>query len=323
MRALNDLQEFYLKTLRPDLQVLEDRRKKIVGKLTMIGIPILLIIVATAFFLYVNRGEIQLTLIPGIPGIIIIAVTYHVLTKSYKSDFKSQIISRLVHFIDESLTYQSYQHISLQDFKSARIFRHRVDRYRGDDMVYGTVGATKILFSEIHAEYKTETRDSKGRKQTHWHTIFKGLFFMGDFNKHIQGETFVLPDTAERLFGRLGKKMQSWSKSRGQLVHLEDPEFEENFAVYSDDQVQARYILSTSLMRRILEFKKQSNRQLHMSFLGTKVYIAISFTKNLFEPRLFRTLLDFDPIREYFEDMHLAYSIVEALNLNTRIWTKK
>jgi hypothetical protein len=34
-------------------------------------------------------------------------------------------------------------------------------------------------------------------------------------------------------------------------------------------------------------------------------------------------LLDFDMVREYFEDLTLAYGIVEDLNLNRRIWSKR
>ncbi|MFT5169968.1 MAG: hypothetical protein ACI8Q2_000583, partial [Candidatus Omnitrophota bacterium] len=44
---------------------------------------------------------------------------------------------------------------------------------------------------------------------------------------------------------------------------------------------------------------------------------------NLFEPRIFKTLLDFKPIEEYFEDLSFAIGIVEDLNLNTRIWSKE
>lgn len=50
---------------------------------------------------------------------------------------------------------------------------------------------------------------------------------------------------------------------------LEDPEFEKHFAVYSSDQVQAGYILSTSLMSRIVDFKEKSSRRIHLSFIGS------------------------------------------------------
>jgi hypothetical protein len=53
------------------------------------------------------------------------------------------------------------------------------------------------------------------------------------------------------------------------------------------------------------------------------VFVAVSYTKNLFEPRLFRTILDFELVQEYFEDLQLAIGIVDDLNLNTRIWSKQ
>jgi len=109
---------------------------------------------------------------------------------------------------------------------------------------------------------------------------------------------------------------------RDELIKLDDPEFEKYFVVYSNDQVGARYILSTSLMKRIVDFKKSSNRNIYLSFVGSMVFVGISYSRSLFEPRIFRTLLDFEPIREYFEDLRLAIGIVDDLNLNTRIWTK-
>ena len=179
-------------------------------------------------------------------------------------------------------------------------------------------GATRIKFSEVHAEH--ESGSGKNRRR---YTIFKGLFFIGDFNKDFAGQTVVLPDTAEKLFGRIGQKLQSLNIFRGKLIKLEDPEFERAFAVYGDDQIEARYILSTSLMKRIVDFKKKTNRKIFLSFIGSMVFVAVSYTKNLFEPRIFRTLLDFEPIREYFEDLQLALGIVDDLNLNTRIWSKR
>ena len=180
------------------------------------------------------------------------------------------------------------------------------------------MGKTSLEFSEVHAQHVST--DSEGRRQAS--TVFKGLFLVADFNKSFQGKTFVLPDTAEKLFGSIGSMLQSWNAARGELVKMEDVAFEKEFVVYGDDQIEARYILSTSLMERILAYKKKSNRPVRLSFIGNNVHVAISYKKSLFEPRIFRSLLNFRPIQEYFEDLSLAIDLVEDLNLNTRIWTK-
>lgn len=60
--------------------------------------------------------------------------------------------------------------------------------YNGKDFVGGKVVDTDIAFSEVHAEYKTETIDMKGRKRTNWHTIFKGVLFVAKFPKRAKGK---------------------------------------------------------------------------------------------------------------------------------------
>ena len=200
------------------------------------------------------------------------------------------------------------------------IFTHR---YRGDDYVEGTLASTHVEFSEVHAEYKTQTTNSKGRTQTHWHTIFKGLLFSVDFNKDFNVKTYVLTDTAEKIFGFLGTKLQSMNKSRGELVKLENPEFEESFVAYSSNQIEARYILSSSFMERILAFKKHTKKYIQLSFISSRMYIAVPYHKNLFEPKLFGDIVNFDHIKDYHNDLSLVLDLVNSLNLNTRIWTKK
>ena len=146
------------------------------------------------------------------------------------------------------------------DCLANRIFRMKPDRYRGDDLVTGLLGKTETAFSEIHSEYKT-SRSSKSGTHTTWRTVFKGLFFIAGFNKSFKGETYVLPEVAQKVFGKiLGNLFQPWNRGRGQLVKMEDPTFEMNFVVYGDDQIEARYVLSTSLMKRITDYKKKRKK---------------------------------------------------------------
>ena len=203
----------------------------------------------------------------------------------------------------------------------SQIFLTHPDRYKCEDYVSGKIGETFIEFSEVHSEYKTETTDSKGNHHTEWHNIFMGLFFVAEFNKNFSGTTVVLPDLAEKTFGFLGKIFQSWNLTRkGQLIKLEDPEFEKLFVVYGDDQITARYILTPGLMQRLVEFRNRFNNTVYLSFKDSKVYVAVSINRNLFEPRIFRSNEDFALIKDYFDNLDLAGRIIEELNLNTRIW---
>jgi len=159
MKNLDALRHFYQRDLLGELQRLEQQRLDVAKKLTL-AIVVTLVLAG---------------------GVVLVFGRQFLLAKyfsrGYVSDFKSKIIARIVGFIDESLAYRADAHMSLAEFQGCRLFNRRPDRFRGDDWVGGKVDATTIEFSEIHAEYKTESRDSKGRRRTHWHTIFKGLFF--------------------------------------------------------------------------------------------------------------------------------------------------
>ena len=322
MKTEAEFQEFYQATLLPALRALEARRKQILGRIVLVAGVVLAVALPLAL-LVLSQGSGPSPMIMVIGVVLVggaIGLAARGFSGGYTRDFKDRVIGSIVRFFDDALQYQPYDGIDEGAFHDCGIFTQQIDRYRGDDLVRGRIGETEIAFSEVHAEYKTTTTDSKGRRQTHWHTIFRGLFFRADFNKNFAGRVVVLPDTAQRLLGSFGQTLQKLSFGRGALIKLEDPEFEKLFVVYGTDQIEARYLLSTSLMRRITDFKQKCGRPLHLAFAGSRIFVAISYDRPLFEPRIFRTLLEPAAVQEYYRDLQLALEIVEDLNLNLRIW---
>ena len=317
-----NLENLYNTELKPKLSELDNQRIAIINKIKRY---ILLSIIPVALSIYFSisfQNPLPTIILVGI-FILISFLKISPLWKEYRSQFKEQVIREIIKFIDSSLSYSPTEKISQSEFVKCGIFRTGIDRYRGDDFVNGTIGSTQMEFSEVHAEYKTTTIDSKGRRRTHWHTIFKGLLFSADFNKEFNIKTYVLTDRAEKMFGFIGTKLQKMNKARGELVKLENPEFESEFAVYSDDQIESRYLLSPSLMERILSFKKQTKKNIQLSFIDSRLYVTVPYRKALFEPKLFGEMINFSDVQEYHNDLSLVISIAETLNLNTRIWTKK
>lgn len=247
--------------------------------------------------------------------------------QAYRGRFKHEIVGRLVAHRYPDATFEPYVGIGIDEFRASRLFRQSIDRYNAEDLIVGRLGATDLRISEVHAEYKTTTTDSKGRPRTQWHTIFRGVLCIADFHKHFGGTTLVVPDGAEGFFGSLGRRLQSLGRafSDAKLVELEDPEFERAFAVYGTDQVEARYILSTSLMRRLLDFRTRMDASVHLAFIDERVYVAVSSGTNHFEPPSIwsaRAAVDEADLAAYLNQVGLAEDVVESLNLNTRIWTK-
>jgi len=314
MKTEEEFKKYYDVNLISKLGDLENDRKKLL-RLT-ISLLLTLACAALIFFFNLNTAVfVGAILVNGTLGAIFLPKFYK-LKKELKDKYKEEIINEMVRFLDPSLTYNSTSFISQSEFENSKIFMRNIDRYRGDDLVVGNIGKTEVRFSELNALY--ETKDKEGTKYV---SLFKGIFFIADFNKDFVGETIVLPDTAEKLFGKLGTMFQKMNISRPDLVKLENPDFEKAFVVYGTDQVEARYILTPALMERIMDFQKKSGK-IYLSFLHSKVYIAISLSKNLFEPPLFKSMLNYKLVEDYFKYLMLIVNIVEDLDLNTRIWSK-
>jgi hypothetical protein len=266
-------------------------------------------------------------------ALLIIGAVYASKATEWRNTFKYRVMTRLVKLFHPSLNYYPHRAIAEQEYHLSMLFHNSPDpdRYRGEDYIEGVIDKTDIRLSELHTEYRQVTYDSKGRRREHWVTIFRGLFISADFHKHFHGVTLVLPDTEQSWLGGFGQWLQSISaklgNQPGELVKMEDPEFERLFKVFSTDQVEARYILTPNMIRRIVEFRNRTKSQVRLSFIASRVFVAISTYHNYFEPpSLFAPadkLLDPSTLAQYFEELKFALAVVDELNLNTRIWTKR
>lgn len=318
-RRRSSFETFYTGELRPVLEELDEARRKILRKLYSAGGMILAAAGAAALLVPALPGQAAHWYFGLAAGAGVgVGLTYVSLARPFVRRFKQDVIARVIRYFDPSLTYAPGEHVSQAQLEDAGMFVQRIDRFDGEDLVRGRIGATDILFSEVHAEHETHSG-----KNTRWHTIFRGLYFIADFNKHFHGLTLVLPDVAERMFGLVGRQLQEWSRGRGELIRLEDAEFEKHFVVYGSDQIEARYILSPALMQRIVRFRQKEDRKIYLAFVQSRVHVAVATGKNMFEPRLFSSVARPELIQDYLADLEFAVGIVHDLNLNTRIWTKE
>lgn len=299
---------------------LELQRKKIVSSKTQgWGAIILGIVIMLALF---SAGMDIIALLGAgaiIPGIVIL---YRISDdiNQYRYRFKREVIGAALNSISEGITFDHENGISESEFVSSHLFATQPDRYHSEDLITGRDGKTSFYFSEVHAEYKTETQTKSGR-QVHWHDILKGIVFSADFNKNFNGITVVRPKDFGSSFGAWFSS-NIFSYGDKELVELESDYFRENFITYSTDQVEARYILTPSLMEKISELNNRSAYCISLSFINSSVYIAFPLANNYFEPPVFKTLLNPGLLDEDMNILNFMLLIIKDLDLNTRIWTK-
>jgi len=285
---IKNFDAFFDKELAPEIEKLAQLRydlwsKAVNNSIWMIALVILAMLVGM-FFMRAGPPVIFL-LIAAVAGSgVIIGINYSSQKKIYNASFKEQVIKKMMYGIDDRLQFQPLLSISHNEYLLSQIFRNRVDSFDGEDLIEATIEKTKIKFSELHTEYKTETTNNKGRRQTHWHTIFKGVFF----------------------------------------VAVDHPAFEKQFKVYAEDAVEAHYLLTPNLMERIVELKEKFNQAIYLSFSHSKLNIAISNSLNLFEAPALWGKPDFlELVKTYHDYLHNCLEIVNDLNLNVRIWGKE
>ena len=320
MKSLSELTDFYYKELYPSLDELEKTRLQILSQLKWYGGMGIAALLLTAMWIGKNFGLFHPLMMAIVIGFIAIAgILYRSMVQGYAKDFKTKIISPLIGAIDSHLLYNPDFVLSQHLFSRSQLFKHSIDRYSGNDHVKGSIDGVPLEFSDVHAEY--QTKDSKGRTQ--WHTLFRGLFLVAEFNKHFKSRTLIFPDIAEKTFGNLiGGWLQSKSFSHGDVIQLDDPEFEKQFVVYGNDPIEARYILSHSMMKRITEFQRKLSHPIFISFVHNHIHIAIGTGKDLFEPNVLHSLLDYGKAMEYINTLRYTIGIVEELKLNEKLWSK-
>lgn len=277
-----------------------------------------------SLFAVISLGGLIIGLIAGGAIIIYGAVVLNKIAKeatAYKSRFKNEVIGATLRTIDPSLTISPEDGISETEFSFSQLFSTSPDRYHTEDLIAGKIDKTSFYFAEVHAEYKTETQTKNGRQVT-WHDIIKGIVFAADFNKHFNGVTVIRPkDFGSTLGAWFAKNVYSFGDKN--VVELENDAFNKNFVVYSNDQIEARYILTPALMERIGALNQRCSYTVSLSFINANLYIAFPLTNNYFEPPIFKTLLKPNLLDEDLSVLSFMYDIVHELDLNTRIWTKQ
>lgn len=138
-----------------------------------------------------------------------------------------------------------------------------------DDCFLGEYRNVNIAISEC--EYTI----SSGKSTSY---IFTGIVIRIDMNKNFDGCTVIRPRNPHYR-----DKHDDLKRANLSEVKLEDPEFADKYIVYSTDQIEARYLITTSFMERFKAVEEAFGAQYtYCSFYGDSVYIAPDTAEDMF-----------------------------------------
>lgn len=306
-----------LQKVRPKLVALEQERKKMLAarRKTEINALFLIIIgigLVLALGLYLGKDRVTIPIL-GVVALMAVIYIYMNWKRLHVKDALQQTIGDVItEAMGGSWRYATEKHLSPSLVKYSGL----VGRFRtihGSNLVHGEHGDTRFSFSNINIS----NDGNDGRSD-----VFGGIMLAIDFSKDLKGRTLVFPDIAQQALGAwLGKTVQSFGWKGLELVYLEDPQFEKEFAVYSSDQVESRYILTPNMMSNMLRLKHKYGEAFSFSFTHGTVFVAIDKVPP-FESALDAPILPDGTFYHFYKTIDLVTDIIDTLELNTRIWSK-
>lgn len=122
------------------------------------------------------------------------------------------------------------------------------DNSNFQDLWWGVIAGQPFT---LHEAKLTEQRGSGKSRRTV--TVFEGSILSIGFNRRFQSTTLIEPDGERRKFLIGAEKEQtSIGGVAVERIDLTEPRFEDRFTVWSNDQVEARYIIHPEYMERIV-----------------------------------------------------------------------
>ena len=235
--------------------------------------------------------------------------------KSYKKETKRLVMDKILAFFGD-FTYSMNSKTSDKILKQSGLIE-AYDKQYADDFFSGIYHGVKMQVSD---EKLTKiVRTNKGSYES---TVFDGVIILLDMNKSFSGQTVVRSDWG--MFNFLMCRPECKVKHKEEKLEkvvLEDSRFEKYFETFSNNQVEARYVLTTAFMERILKVKKLFHgTKIEFSFFNNQLLILVPTSKDMFETTsLFTTTARYGKMREVVNQFYSIFSIIDLLKLNQKI----
>jgi hypothetical protein len=176
------------------------------------------------------------------------------------------------------------------------------DRTGFQDCFRGGFRGCDFVFYEGHLERRVQSR-----RGSRWQTVFRGQLIRIAFPKTFHGVTVVRRDAG--IFNVL----QRWT-TKLQRVGLSDSRLEKAFEVYSNDQVEARYLIHPVFMERLLGLEAQfKGKRLRCAFEGGDLLIAVEGGDKFELGSMFARLDDIERARIIVKDVTEIMRVIDAV----------
>lgn len=298
------------------MERLEELRQ-IIKRRTLICICGTIVISILALILFKHPGYMIFALFAGlIAGIISTYKPNNEYRKIFKDIFVKKslesIFTDLIYLPDKGIPYQTIAQTNMMNMG---------DRYHSEDYISGRYKDIGFEQSDVHIEEEHESTDSEGHTTTTYVTIFKGRWMIFDFNKEFKANVQI----SQKGFGNskvrrfFGKKEELYKK-----VMMESESFNSKFNVFAQNEHDAFYIITPSLMERLERLELQNKGKLLFCFIDNKLHIGIYDGKDSFEPEsVWKQLDEQNVLNKISTEIRTITQFIDEMNLDNTLFKKE
>lgn len=170
-----------------------------------------------------------------------------------------------------------------------------------DDCISGTFDNTRFSAMELGLGTPSDKRTC---------SVFKGICIDIPMKTHISGYTLLYNTQIPMCVPIL------------QPVKLEDISISGQYQIFSDNQLEARVLLTPLFIERLNNLKKCFyNKRVDVSFFDGHALFAIHTHQNLFEPfSLFKKTTDLETYARYYDEIKSIYDLTKILYINNEMF---
>lgn len=282
-------QENFQKRIVPVLRQLDDKRK---AKLKLARICSILSCVIGILLIIITSEDYKVF---AFMLIVFSCFIGNIIKKNFEGEVKEQIMQTVCNCFGKMQWLQTYN--GWQKFEASCLFpKYNSTSY--DDIFTGKHKDVAYDIVESELSYISGKGDRRRKK-----VVFKGIIIKFSMNKNFNSHTIITPDTL----------MHISPSSKLKHTVLEDVIFEKKFDVFTNNEVDARYLITPTFMERLNNMQTAFYAtSTSCAFYENSLIVALSTGKDLFSLCSLDTPLD-DP-QQYFKMFEEILSIIKLID---------
>ncbi len=307
MEYLDEFRIFYNHTIHPELVRMEAKRQRLFRTFGLACVATVAVVLVGFLSGIPIVGWLAMLLV------IMLWISFGNQVYNYHSAFKPNIARLIIDFIDNrinfnDLTYEEKMSIPKGVFLESGLFPNQIDEYQGEDYIRGKIGELPFEMCELSVKRISPVRDRV-------EDVFRGVFLHATFSQSTGDGIMVVPRKQKQ---HIVAAIQAFASKGGKSVDhtIDNAAFGKVFTIIARENASYVGVLSLEMETAIYQYHLDTGKDIYMSFIGHRIFVAVTQDRDLLEPPLFYNNVSYDLVREFYDDLVMLMTIILDFDTN-------